>query len=215
MRQLQERWEFEAGRWGFHEGKLQPGLQEPVFFRGADTGQLAEAGRKREEMEQARDDEMMRRYREMKGWVAGYDIRRLRNRKQICVPASVLLCECATASKQPGNAIPAQASSRIWAHVSLAEAPRWHPGAVPWEDVQVEPPCSLPPPCKLDDKTARAALCCVVLSELCTAWCVLSCSMRRGGSEHGGPTCMLQVLSCGFSSGIQSRPSQVTLIGHG
>lgn len=45
----------------------------------------------------------------------------LRNRKQICVPVAVLLCECATASEQPGNAIPAQASSRIWAHVSLAE----------------------------------------------------------------------------------------------
>lgn len=57
MRQLQERWEFEAGRWGFHEGKLQPGLQEPVFFRGEDTGQLVQAGRKREEMERARDDE--------------------------------------------------------------------------------------------------------------------------------------------------------------
>lgn len=57
----------------------------------------------------------------IKATLLGCLCRRFRNRKQICVPASVLLCECATASKQPGNAIPAQASSRIWAHVSLAE----------------------------------------------------------------------------------------------
>lgn len=48
MRQLQERWEFEAGRWGFHEGKLQPGLQEPVFFEertSANSPRLEGSGR--------------------------------------------------------------------------------------------------------------------------------------------------------------------------
>lgn len=90
----------------------------------------------------------------------------------------------------------------------LLMSPRWHPGVVPREGSQVGPAFGLPPPCTTDGKTFRVVLC-----ELCCS--VLSCSMQGGGSEHGGPTFMLQVLSSGFSSGTRSRPSPVILIGHG